>query len=1153
MGRGTPASMHVLESIRSSPIGRAGIALLLLALAVPLSVGRAPVAAQSGLTLSSSRLGFGAQTVQKASLVKEVVLANEGSEPIVVELVAELNGEFKILRDEPPPDQRSPHVFMQPRERWRLEIVFLPTSPGEKSGRLLFKRLDVDQQLTVDLSGSGRSERGAVLQVQPPYLQFDPQLVGSSSDWKPVILTNRGDAPLGMRKVEIRGVHAGDFVRSEERAPEELGPTATYGVRIRFTPRAEGSRSAELVIEDGAGNVRRVPLAGTGRGPQNYRLWDLDPPAGSFSDARAISASGQMVGVSTDAGNRYHAACWEKRGLVGLPNVPNENASGAEAISADGRQVVGWLKLAGSEGQHAFFWDRQRDRVVALNTLGGSGSLAYGVNNRGEVVGTADTAQDGTRHAFVWRDQDEDGQADAGEMDDLGVLDDPGNRSTAYAINASGLIVGRSEAGSHGEYQAVVWSGPDARAPADPPLEGLGGRSSEAYAINEKGVIVGRADTKQNGGTHAGMWEDLLGVPRDLGTLGGANSEAYGVSSDGWVVGRSETVGGEYHAFLYEGGRMFDLNDRIPSQTGWVLEEGRAINDRHEIVGIGTYRGQRRAFRLGIPSLLLEPSSELTFGAVAVGTSFSLQVTLTNRGTAPLHIDRLSIEGDASEEYRIPSGNGGGDVDPGGTAVLNVEFRPKQNGVRGARLKITSSAPDSPHTLSLAGTGTGGSPDLPNLQVLPTKLEFGSVEVGSPSKPQSVTLTNVGTAPLTIQSAALAGSHPTDFSADRVLANTTLQPKGTATLNLTFTPRATGGRSASLVITHSAHGSPMTLPLTGAGSEPSLRSYAITDLGTLGGKESTALGINNRGQVVGWSHVRGNPEPRAAFYWDATSGMRRIPTPGGAENVAFAVNESGQVVGWGALALPGTATGFVWDTRAGQGVRLSTLGGAVSEAHAINNAGQIVGWSLTADNERHAVLWPNRTINPKDLGTLDYLGSSANDISDAGTIVGWLDTEQEFPNGSPVPLAFIWDQANGMRDLHTFGPRIPGQYSLAASVNDAGQIVGSMWVPAVGQWHAFFWDPVGGLQDLHPSQIGGVVSDVRSINKRGEAVGVLDGARAVVWYRGAMAILESRVTNCDCWKSLNEAWAINDSGQIVGSGVLQSGERHAFLLTPVPP
>ena len=53
-----------------------------------------------------------------------------------------------------------------------------------------------------------------------------------------------------------------------------------------------------------------------------------------------------------------------------------------------------------------------------------------------------------------------------------------------------------------------------------------------------------------------------------------------------------------YHAFVYEGGSMTDLNSLIPAGSGWVLRSATGVNDAGEIVGYGTYQGQLSGFLL---------------------------------------------------------------------------------------------------------------------------------------------------------------------------------------------------------------------------------------------------------------------------------------------------------------------------------------------------------------------------------------------------------------------------------------------------------------------------------------------------------------------------------------------------------------------------
>jgi probable HAF family extracellular repeat protein len=84
----------------------------------------------------------------------------------------------------------------------------------------------------------------------------------------------------------------------------------------------------------------------------------------------------------------------------------------------------------------------------------------------------------------------------------------------------------------------------------------------------------------------------------DLGALAGGSSEAYSLNNRGEVVGRSAVPGNGHYAFLYREGRMLDLNDLIPTGTGWVLTDAVDINNSGQIVGNGYLRGAVRQFLL---------------------------------------------------------------------------------------------------------------------------------------------------------------------------------------------------------------------------------------------------------------------------------------------------------------------------------------------------------------------------------------------------------------------------------------------------------------------------------------------------------------------------------------------------------------------------
>ncbi len=319
-----------------------------------------------------------------------------------------------------------------------------------------------------------------------------------------------------------------------------------------------------------------------------YEVTDLGTLGGSESHAWGINASGQVVGHSHTASGNLHAFLWQNSVMQDLGTFGGSYSS-AHDINASG-QVAGSAHSADGD-LHAFLWLPTPDYGLPagmnlLSTFGGKQSGASAINALGQVVGSVDDGggfQYG--HAFLWEN---------GVIRDLPNLG--GTRTDASGINNSGQVVGASRIES-GDWHAFLWE--DGGEMRD--LGTLGHPWSWAYEINASGQAVGWVGTSVVSGNHAFLWQD--GVMQDLG-LG----EAFGINAPGQVVGWKDG-----HAFLWEDDGAFDLNDLIPSGSGWVLDTACGINDLGQIVGWGYHDGQTRGF-------LLTPIPEpATLGLVSLG------------------------------------------------------------------------------------------------------------------------------------------------------------------------------------------------------------------------------------------------------------------------------------------------------------------------------------------------------------------------------------------------------------------------------------------------------------------------------------------------------------------------------------------------------
>ena len=223
------------------------------------------------------------------------------------------------------------------------------------------------------------------------------------------------------------------------------------------------------------------------------------------------------------------------------------------------------------------------------------------------------------------------------------------------------------------------------------------------------------------------------------------------------------------------------------------------------------------------------------------------------------------------------------------------------------------------------------------------------------------------------------------------------------------------------------------------------RDGIMRDLGTLGGTDSCALFVNQRGQAAGVSFTdtivntnTGRPTIHP-FVWDGKE-MVDLGTLGGTIAVASAINDRGQVAG--ASTLPGDLAWDVFTWERGRLTDQGNLGGNFIEVVGFNEVGEVVGRALLPDQVTyHAFLVKEGVM--MDLGTQGGNPCSyAVQINLKEQIVGYSDD-----CGGNNSRAFLWEKGL-MTDLNAFVPSGSGvTLTQGISINDRGEITTQGVIP----------------------------------------------------------------------------------------------------------
>jgi probable HAF family extracellular repeat protein len=318
------------------------------------------------------------------------------------------------------------------------------------------------------------------------------------------------------------------------------------------------------------------------------------------------------------------------------------------------------------------------------------------------------------------------------------------------------------------------------------------------------------------------------------------------------------------------------------------------------------------------------------------------------------------------------------------------------------------------------------------------------------------------------------------------------------------------------------------------------------DLGSLSGNgNSEAYGINDNGQVVGWSHIAGNQLKHAFLYsagvmTDLGTLCTGVPPVCGTESDAIAINASGQIVG---TSYTPEGKQHAYRYSAGVMQDLGTLGGDFSYAAGINDSGVVIGSSWInpgAYSVQHGFVYQNGGM--VNIGTFGGYNSKTIDINNSGQVSGHaaVSTDEAghaflFSGGTLSDLGLIEDDMQG--------DYTPQTQTLA--MNESGQVVG-LAITSYREYVAFTTG-AGGLVSL--GTLGGS-SYAMDINNSGQIVGhsySVDSLKAFVYSGGILSNLNTLIDQT-AGVILSEAHLINDAGVIATFG--NPGNR-AYLLTPI--
>ena len=770
------------------------------------------VNANGALVTSTPQLTFGPQQAGSQSGTQQVIITNPANsgEPVTIDSIVAAPTDYIPLAGAGANCQAT--LVLDPGESCVIWLAFQPGagSAGDINGTLTINYTSdslPDGQLIILLRGTATTPNGT---VDPLQLNFGAQEINTTSGAQTVRFTNNGLSTIVVPTVTKGGPDGSQFViQTDGCSGATVQPGNFCEVSVVFRPDSVGAKFSSLNI-GALPNPRVVTLTGVGIdpiltitpvGPVDFGNVIVDGPGGNYSLRSFTVTNNSQNPVVVPAPLFSNTAFGAIINGNDCPVGPAELGPGASCT------IVVYFDPT-TVGEH-----NGTLQVNPIVLLTGTGVAADGTLSVTPAQLTFGSQQVGTQSAVQQVIVSNNGNipVSIGSV----VLSGANYQLTPGGAGSScvaGTILATGEscsfwvafqptgAGALNEYVSINYSS----AQVNPGVISVllrGNGITPVLAIAPNNLVFGPQTLFTASAAQTVTVANSSNGPLTLGALSVTNDDFRLVAN---TCTNATLAPGASCTFSV----IFLPDTATGPQNGSITIPVAGLND----IVINAF-GQALAAQQG--GLSFSPAFvDFGFQQVASPTA-PKPITITNNGNAVVEIQNISFAGlDVLDFFPLIGDDCEGKfLNPGQSCTVFVRYRPLTTGLSEAYLVYDTNLAGSPHAVYLYGVGI-----TPSLEISSVQLNFGNLQVGNVSAPQTVTVKNMSQSWVTLD---LDGPYTGDYElVGAACNNATLAPLQSCNFSVTFRPQGTGVQTDAIDIEISPGGLVYEVDLLGVGLTP---------------------------------------------------------------------------------------------------------------------------------------------------------------------------------------------------------------------------------------------------------------------------------------------------------------------------------------------